>query len=102
VEQQDGQPVPRRLVGIDLGIASRAFGAGARDDGQVVCRAMRADGQVPGACRAGCAGRRAERHEAGGGVRVDQPGVDTDRGVLSPFAVDLPARKRRPSQKRSK
>ena len=39
MEQQDGQPVSRRLVGIDLGIASRHSVRVLKADGQVVCRA---------------------------------------------------------------
>jgi hypothetical protein len=39
VEEQDGQPVPRRLVGIDLGIASRHSVPVLAADGTVVCRA---------------------------------------------------------------
>ena len=38
MEQEDGQPVPRRLVGIDLGIASRHSVRVLEADGQVVCR----------------------------------------------------------------
>jgi transposase len=38
MEQQDGQPVSRRLVGIDLGIASRHSVRVLEADGQVVCR----------------------------------------------------------------
>jgi transposase len=38
MEQQDGQPVPRRLMGIDLGIASRHSVRVLEADGQVVCR----------------------------------------------------------------
>jgi hypothetical protein len=38
MEEQDGQPVPRRLVGIDLGIASRHSVRVLEADGQVVCR----------------------------------------------------------------
>src|SRR5256885_7000384 len=39
VEEQGGQAVPRRLVGIDLGIASRHSVRVLEADGQVVCRA---------------------------------------------------------------
>ena len=39
MEQQDGQPVSQRLVGIDLGIASRHSVRVLEADGQVVCRA---------------------------------------------------------------
>ena len=39
MEEQDGQPVSRRLVGIDLGIASRHSVRVLEADGQVVCRA---------------------------------------------------------------
>ncbi len=39
MEQQDGQPVSRRLVGIDLGIVSRHSVRVLEADGQVVCRA---------------------------------------------------------------
>src|SRR5215467_12310861 len=39
VEERDGQPVPRRLVGIDLGIASRHSVRVLEADGQAVCRA---------------------------------------------------------------
>jgi len=39
MEQQDVQPVSRRLVGIDLGIASRHSVRVLEADGQVVCRA---------------------------------------------------------------
>src|SRR5260370_10489475 len=38
MEEQDGQPVSRRLVGIDLGIASRHSVRVLEADGQVVCR----------------------------------------------------------------
>jgi transposase len=38
VEERDGQPVPRRLVGIDLGIASRHSVRVLEADGRVVCR----------------------------------------------------------------
>jgi transposase len=38
VEQEDGQPLPRRLVGIDLGIASRHSVRVLEADGRVVCR----------------------------------------------------------------
>ena len=38
MEEQDGKLVPRRLVGIDLGIASRHSVRVLRADGQVVCR----------------------------------------------------------------
>ena len=38
MEEQDGQPVSRRLVGIDLGIASRYSVRVLEADGQVVCR----------------------------------------------------------------
>ena len=38
MEEQDGQPVPRRLVGIDLGIASRHSVRVLEADGRVVCR----------------------------------------------------------------
>jgi len=38
MEQQDGQPGPRRLVGIDLGIASRHSVRVLEADGQLVCR----------------------------------------------------------------
>jgi transposase len=38
MEQQDGQPGPRRLVGIDLGIASRHSVRVLEADGRVVCR----------------------------------------------------------------
>ncbi len=38
MEQEDGRPVPRRLVGIDLGIASRHSVRVLEADGQVVCR----------------------------------------------------------------
>jgi transposase len=38
VEEQDGQPVPRRLVGIDRGIASRHSVRVLEADGRVVCR----------------------------------------------------------------
>jgi transposase len=38
VEEQDGQPVPRRLVGIDLGIASRHSVRVLEADGRVVSR----------------------------------------------------------------
>jgi transposase len=39
VQEQDGQPVPRRLVGIDLGIASRHSVRVLEANGQAVCRA---------------------------------------------------------------
>jgi transposase len=39
VEERDGQPVLRRLVGIDLGIASRHSVRVLEADGQAVCRA---------------------------------------------------------------
>jgi len=39
VQEQDVQPVPRRLVGIDLGIASRHSVRVLEADGQAVCRA---------------------------------------------------------------
>src|SRR5215510_5426665 len=39
VEERDGQPVPRRLAGIDLGIASRHSVRVLEADGQAVCRA---------------------------------------------------------------
>jgi len=39
MEQQDGRPVPRRLVGIDLGIASRHAVRVLEADGRLVCRA---------------------------------------------------------------
>ena len=38
MEEQNGQPVSRRLVGIDLGIASRHSVRVLEADGQVVCR----------------------------------------------------------------
>jgi transposase len=38
MKEQDGQPVSRRLVGIDLGIASRHSVRVLEADGQVVCR----------------------------------------------------------------
>ena len=38
MEEQDGQPVTRRLMGIDLGIASRHSVRVLQADGQVVCR----------------------------------------------------------------
>jgi transposase len=38
MEKEDGQPVSRRLVGIDLGIASRHSVRVLEADGQVVCR----------------------------------------------------------------
>ena len=38
MEEQDGRPVPRRLVGIDLGIASRHSVRVLEADGRVVCR----------------------------------------------------------------
>jgi hypothetical protein len=38
MEQQEGQPASRRLVGIDLGIASRRSVRVLEADGQVVCR----------------------------------------------------------------
>src|SRR5215831_4652745 len=38
MEQQDGKPGPRRLVGIDLGIASRHSVRVLEADGQLVCR----------------------------------------------------------------
>jgi transposase len=38
MEKEDGQPVARRLVGIDLGIASRHSVRVLEADGQVVCR----------------------------------------------------------------
>jgi transposase len=38
VEERDEQPVPRRLVGIDLGIASRHSVRVLEADGQAVCR----------------------------------------------------------------
>src|SRR6185437_4536732 len=39
MEQQDEQPGPRRLVGIDLGIASRHSVRVLEADGRAVCRA---------------------------------------------------------------
>ena len=39
MEQQDEQPGPRRLVGIDLGIASRHAVRALEADGRLVCRA---------------------------------------------------------------
>jgi len=85
VEEQDGQPVPRRLAGIDLGIASRHS-----------VRVLEAGGQVAG--RSSCvpaveslsAVEQAALAGAPEGTRLavvsgsGWAGVDADRGVLRP------------------
>jgi hypothetical protein len=85
MEEQDGQPRPRRLVGIDLGIASRHS-----------VRVLECDGRVAG--RLSCvptveslaAVERAALAGAPDGTRLavvsgsGRAGVDADRGVLRP------------------
>ena len=85
MEQQDGRPVPRRLVGIDLGIASRHAVRVLEADGRLVCRAS----CVP-SVESLAAVERAALAGAPGGMRLavvsgaDGAGVDADRGVLRP------------------
>jgi len=79
VQEQDGQPVSRRLVGIDLGIASRHSVRVLEADGQVVCRSscVPTVESLTLVERAALAGG----HAAGGGVRAHRASVDADRGV---------------------
>jgi hypothetical protein len=87
MEEQDGQPVPvpRRLVGIDLGIASRHSVRVLEADGRLVGRSscVPAVESLAGVERAALAG-------APEGTRLavvsgsDWAGVDADRGVLRP------------------
>jgi hypothetical protein len=82
MEQEDGQRRPRRLVGIDLGIASRHSVRVLEADGQAVCRAscVPTVESLAGVERAALAG-------AAEGTRLavvsgsDGAGVDADRGV---------------------
>jgi len=85
MEQQDGRPVRRRLVGIDLGIASRHAVRVLEADGRLVCRASCVPSveSLAAVERAALAGGT-RRHAAGGGVRAHGAGVDADRGVLRP------------------
>jgi hypothetical protein len=83
MEMQDGQPGRRRLVGIDLGIASRHAVRVLEADGQAVCRAS----CVP-TVESLAAVERAALAGALAGTRLavvsgsDGAGVDADRGVL--------------------
>ena len=85
-QEEDGQPgSSRRLVGIDLGIASRHSVRVLEADGRLVCRAS----CVPTVESLTLMERAAldgapEGHAAGGGVRADRARVDADRGVLRP------------------
>ena len=80
MEKEDGQPVSRRLVGIDLGIASRHSVRVLEADGRVVCRSSCVP-TVESLTRWNSgAGRGTGRHPAGGGVRV-RP------GLVMPIAV---------------
>ena len=85
MEQQDEQPARRRLVGIDLGIASRHAVRVLEADGRLVCRAA----CVP-SVESLAAVERAALAGAPGGTRLavvsgaDGAGVDADRGVLRP------------------
>lgn len=85
MEKEDGQPVSRRLVGIDLGIASRHSVRVLEADGRVVCRSscvptVESLTLVESAALAG----------APEGTRLavvsgsDRACVDADRGVLRP------------------
>jgi hypothetical protein len=83
-QEEAGQP-PRRLVGIDLGIASRHSVRVLEADGQVVCRSS----CVP-AVESLAAVERAALAGAPEGTTLavvsgsDRSGVDADRGVLRP------------------
>ena len=83
MEEQDGQLVPRRLVGIDLGIASRHSVRVLEADGRVVCRSS----CVP-TVESLSAVEQAALKGAPEGTRLavvsgsDRADVDADRGVL--------------------
>jgi hypothetical protein len=85
VEEQGGQPGRRRLVGIDLGIASRHSVRVLEADGQAVCRSS----CVP-MVKSLTLAEQAALDRACEGTRLavvsgsDGPGVDADRGVLRP------------------
>ena len=82
----------RRLVGIDLGIATAHTVRVLDGEGAVVCQAQGlADGGKPVRGGGGGAGRMPGGHQAGGGDRADRAGVAADRGVLlRPRAPGVP------------
>ena len=85
MEVRESGPEHRRLVGIDLGIASRHAVRVLEADGRLVCRAS----CVP-AVESLAAVERAALAGAPEGMRLavvsgaDGAGVDADRGVLRP------------------
>lgn len=85
MEEQGGQPGRRRLVGIDLGIASRHSVRVLETDGQAVCRSscvptVESLTLVERAALAGAPEGTRLAVVSGSG----RPGVDADRGVLRP------------------
>jgi hypothetical protein len=84
-EVQEGQPVSRRLVGIDLGIASRHSVRVLEADGRAVCRSscvptVESLDRVERAALAGAPAGTVLAVVSGS----DRSGVAADRGVLRP------------------
>ncbi len=84
-QQEAGQQPPRRLVGIDLGIASRHSVRVLEADGTVVCRSscVPTVESLAGVERAALAGAP-ERTTLAVVSGAGRAGVDADRGVLRP------------------